>query len=196
MHDVMIDLEAMSTRPNAAIVAIGAVEFDIETLSTGRTFYRVVDLDSAMRSGGEVDADTILWWLRQSEPARLALLQEAEHISTVLVAFSTWMRDSGLESDAIRVWGNGSDFDNVILSSAYLRWGIPTPWKFFNNRCFRTLKSMHPDIKVERLGTAHNALEDAMHQVRHLLAIESANLRAIEAATASIREGSMEVQRG
>jgi exodeoxyribonuclease VIII len=181
MHDVMIDLETMSTRPNAAIVAIGAVEFDIKSLSTGRAFYRVVDLDSSIRSGGEVDADTILWWLRQSEPARLALLQDTEHISTVLVAFSTWIRESGLESDAIRVWGNGSDFDNVILASAYRRWNITLPWKFFNNRCFRTFKSIHHDIKTERVGTAHNALDDAMHQARHLLAIESANLRAIEA---------------
>jgi DNA polymerase III epsilon subunit-like protein len=34
MQHIMIDLETLSTRPDAAILSIGAVFFDIETSST------------------------------------------------------------------------------------------------------------------------------------------------------------------
>ena len=47
MLDVMLDLETMGTQPDAAIVAIGAVEFDLEAAQLGRRFYQPVTLDSA-----------------------------------------------------------------------------------------------------------------------------------------------------
>mgnify|MGYP003807143041 CR=1 FL=1 len=58
MTDVMLDLETMSTRPNACIVAIGAVEFS-ETEGLGKTFYEVVDLESSMRRGLHVEGNTL-----------------------------------------------------------------------------------------------------------------------------------------
>lgn len=50
MRRIMLYLETMDTAPTAAIIAIGAVEFDEHTL--GREFYRVVDLQSSMDAGG------------------------------------------------------------------------------------------------------------------------------------------------
>ena len=66
------------------------------------------------------------------------------------------------------VWGNGATFDNVILSNAYKAAGMEQPWKFWDDRCYRTVKGLLPDIKIERLGTHHNAVYDAMSQARHL----------------------------
>lgn len=165
----MLDLETMGTNSAAAIVAIGAVAFDPEALTLGDEFYMVVDLDSVIKSGGVVDAGTVMWWLKQSDEARAALAS-GKPISSGLMTLTTFI-GKHCDRDA-RVWGNGSDFDNVILGSAYDRCGIVRPWKFFNSRCYRTLKNLYPDVEVpKRTGTHHNALDDARFQSQHALKI-------------------------
>jgi len=72
------------------------------------------------------------------------------------------------------LWGNGSTFDNVILSNAYRAIGVKQPWDFWNDRCYRTLKSLYPHVKLERSGVAHNALDDAKSQAMHAVRIINA----------------------
>ena len=69
------------------------------------------------------------------------------------------------------VWGNGASFDNVILANAYEALGRRAPWQFWQDRCFRTVKSMYPKLELARLGTYHNALDDAKWQTEYLLAL-------------------------
>ncbi len=166
--NVMLDLETMGTGPNAAIIAIGAVQFDPIARTLGDTFYRVINLESAVRAGGEIDAATVMWWLQQSDDARKAICSGALPHNQVLIQFASWLVNF---SDNIKMWGNGAAFDNVILAQAYRRAGLPTPWKHWNDRCYRTLKSQYPAIKLARTGTHHNALDDAESQAIHALAI-------------------------
>lgn len=67
------------------------------------------------------------------------------------------------------VWGNGASFDNVILRGAYARNSTPAPWAWWNDRCYRTIKALHREVPMERLGTHHNALDDAISQALHLI---------------------------
>jgi exodeoxyribonuclease VIII len=69
------------------------------------------------------------------------------------------------------VWGNGADFDNVILGNAYLAVNKPRPWSFWNNRCYRTVRAMAPNIDYVRPVIAHHALHDARAQALHLIEI-------------------------
>lgn len=173
MNHVMLDLETMGTGPNAAIVAIGAVEFELTKTGgqTGDTFYCVIGLESAMASGGQVDAGTVLWWLKQNDAARAMFTQPTANAVWALEQFSAWMAARG-DRKQIRVWGNGASFDNVILASAYRRAALPLPWNSFNDRCYRTVKSMHPAAPaIQRTGTHHNALDDAINQANHLIAM-------------------------
>jgi len=85
--DVMLDLETMGKKSNAAIVSIGAVEFDIETGKTGREFYKVVDLQSCLDLGLKVEASTIYWWLMQSEAARKRICEKGDDLTNVLKHF-------------------------------------------------------------------------------------------------------------
>ncbi|HAR45569.1 MAG TPA: 3'-5' exoribonuclease [Nitrospiraceae bacterium] len=172
MLDIMLDLETMGNGPQAAIIAIGAVEFDIPTQAIGERFYQVVDLASSIESGGVMDASTVLWWMRQSDEARSAFDRESARLPLALVWFSKWLSLTGPKED-LRVWGNGAAFDNVVLSSAYRRLGLEQPWSYKGDRCYRTIKSLHPDIPVEPIGTAHNAADDAESQARHLIKILS-----------------------
>ena len=173
MKNVMIDLETMGSGSNAAIVALGAVKFDKTGID--ETFYMKISLKDSVSYGLDMDVDTVLWWLEQSDEARAELTGKEPF--SLLVALSEFKCFIG--EDAI-VWGCGSDFDNVILANAWKK--VITckevPWKFWNNRCYRTMKSVFRDVKMERKGTHHNALDDAISQAEHL--IEIAKQKGIE----------------
>ena len=181
-HHIMLDLETMGTSSNAAIIAVGAVEFDPATDTIGRKFYATVGLESSVKHGGVIDPMTVVWWMRQSSEAQREATTGIHDIETALNKFTQFCAGIGVPSDLI-VWGNGADFDNVIFSSAFNRLSWPCPWGQWNNRCYRTLKSLAPHIKLQRTGTHHNALDDAESQARHAMQILRAiQPQAIEAA--------------
>jgi DNA polymerase III epsilon subunit-like protein len=164
MTQVMVDLETMGTGSNSAITAIGAVQFDSKGL--GKEFYVNVDLKSSVRCGMEINPDTVMWWLGQSDEARDALGKDAVPLFKALKDFATFV---GAKKEA-KVWGCGSDFDNVILANAYDLNNLDRPWHFYNNMCYRTVKNLiGGTIKIKRIGEHHNALDDAKSQAEHLV---------------------------
>jgi hypothetical protein len=168
MH-IMIDLETMGTRPDAPIISIGAVAFD--NLSVLDTFYANVDLSSAVNSGAKIDAQTVMWWLRQDAQARAAF-EDGQDVAYSLVGALTPFSANWMAKHEVRaIWGNGATFDNVILRESYHRTAVPFPFPFWLDRCYRTVKSSHPDVAMERVGEHHNALDDAKSQALHLIAI-------------------------
>lgn len=162
-ENVMLDLETMGVNNNAAIIAIGAVAFDFEG-NLGDHFYRTISLQSSVENGGVMDASTVLWWMKQSDSARKEFERPGKNEITALVEFNDFL----CQFEDIKVWGNGASFDNVILANAYRRNGEDLPWKYYNDRCYRTMKNLHPEIMMEREGTHHNALADAISQAKHL----------------------------
>lgn len=171
--NVMLDLETMGNGPNAAITAIGACVFDVPNSAFDDTFYTVVNLQSSVEAGGIMDASTVLWWLKQDEFARKEFERKGKPMARALQSFADWLEDLG-DRKTVRIWGNGAAFDNTILAAAYRRLSIPQPWEYWNDRCYRTVKSMFPTVKIERAGTHHNALDDAIHQARHMFAVYNA----------------------
>lgn len=165
MKDVMLDLETMGNGNNAAIIAIGAVEFDLENALIGRKFYAQVNLESAVKEGGIIDASTVLWWMKQSDAARKEFENAGIPVIHALAAFSQWFPEGA------NVWGNGATFDNVILRNTYTRLDWTTPWSFRQDRCFRTVRALHPLAVIPNVGTAHNAVNDAEYQARYLIKI-------------------------
>lgn len=164
MIRVMLDLETLGTASNSVITSIGAVKFN----STGilDEFYTRVDIKSCTDYGLIIDPQTIIWWLGQNDNARLELTKPGANLPEALLNFSSWI---GVDNSEI--WGNGVSFDNVVLSHAYSKTAIIRPWKYSADRCYRTMKSLYPDIKIERLGEHHNALDDAKSQANHLISI-------------------------
>lgn len=165
---VMVDLETLGNNSQSVIIAIGAVEFDTETLELGHTFYQVVDPQSCVSAGMKMDASTVMWWMRQDVKAKEAFNVTGTHIADVLRDFSAWY------PKAACFWGNGATFDNVIMSNAYYLTDLVKPWPYWGDRCYRTLKNLYPDIVIEDYGVAHNALDDAIKQAKHTLKIVEA----------------------
>lgn len=172
---VMLDLETMGNTSNAAIVSIGAVVFDPATGSLGADFEQVINLNSSAYYG-DLDASTVTWWLTQSEEAR-AIFQRNTPKSTLkdsLLELNQWLADLG-DAKEIQVWGNGSGFDNVILTNAYKAVRIKPNFSHWNDRDVRTIVEMgrsilgiNPKETMEREGTHHSALDDAKFQAKYV----------------------------
>lgn len=172
MKHVMLDLETMGTEPGAPVVAIGACRFEMDDDSAiTDCFHQAISLQSCMDAGLSPSASTITWWLTNEEitpQARAIFADGAMNLHPALGGFATWYYQDDCE-----IWGNSAAFDLGVLAAAYKAAGQRTPWGFWNERCYRTVKNLPKaiDIKLERLGTHHNALDDAISQAHHLRAI-------------------------
>jgi exodeoxyribonuclease VIII len=175
-ENVMVDLETVGKRAGCGVLSIGAVAFDPKTLRPGEAalgpeFYQVVRLGSCEALGLHSDPSTMEWWEGQSKEARRVLTQAGAKrgnlpLDRALKKFGDYLTQFGPRR--VKVWGNGSDFDNAILYACFAAAGLPVPWEFWNSRCFRTLKNLPGAPKAPAFeGTAHNALADAKHQAAH-----------------------------
>ena len=165
MQHVMVDIETLSTEPDAPIISIGAVKFDPNSFTIGETFYCPISISSNFEIGRKASASTLEWWMGKDNRTALDQYLEAEKepLWTALDGFATWF---GTES--LPTWGNGATFDNVILSEAFKACSIPRPWSHRHDRCYRTLCALKPDMEIRREGTYHNALDDAITQAKHM----------------------------
>jgi hypothetical protein len=162
--NVMLDLETLGTKPGCKILSIGAVEFNAEGL--GEQFYIEIDRN---KQGGLFEQDqTVKWWGEQSVEAKGTLFAPKDvSIWAALFQFSSWL--DGVNPDhPINIWGNGSDFDNVLIQEAYEQSRILKPWSYGRNRCYKTLKRIIKGVEESKFeGVKHNALADAIHQANH-----------------------------
>lgn len=173
MIDIMIDLETVSVRDNAAIISIGAVVFDREEQKLRSEFYQNVELSSCLKLGLNREQGAIDWWAKdENKEARNLLTRDAINIRDALARF-THFCGGGKDPDpaTIAPWANGATFDLVIMKNAYAACGMAHPWKYFNESCYRTFKRVYPQVPRPTQTMKHHALEDAKYQARHLMAI-------------------------
>ncbi|EIY3154031.1 3'-5' exoribonuclease, partial [Escherichia coli] len=129
-----VDLETMGTNPDAPINSIGGKFFDPATGEMGPEFSKAIDLET---SGGIIDRKTIKWWAKRSREAQSAIFTDEISLDVALRLFIEFIeKNSG--GRFVQVWGNGANFDNVILRRSYERQGIPCPWLYYNDRDVRT----------------------------------------------------------
>jgi hypothetical protein len=170
MKRIMLDLETLDTGPHSVIISIGAVEFDAGVVTDYKFYTAVQHEHQEARWSRTTGEKAKQWWSQQSEAARFVLVDPAAlPLDRALLAFSMWM--NGVASE---MWGNGSDFDNVILGNAYEACRLARPWSYSANRCYRTLKNLGivlgPGEGTVREGTHHNALDDALYQAHYAAA--------------------------
>ncbi|EET9516954.1 3'-5' exoribonuclease [Escherichia coli] len=168
-----VDLETMGTNPDAPINSIGGKFFDPATGEMGPEFSKAIDLET---SGGIIDRKTIKWWAKRSREAQSAIFTDEISLDVALRLFIEFIeKNSG--GRFVQVWGNGANFDNVILRRSYERQGIPYPWLYYNDRDVRTIVELGNAIGFDvRMaipfeGVPHNALDDARHQAKQVSAI-------------------------
>ncbi|MBZ9279958.1 3'-5' exoribonuclease, partial [Escherichia coli] len=172
-HHLMINLETMGKNPDAPINALAGKFFDPATGEMGPEFSKTIDLETA---GGVIDRDTIKWWLKQSREAQSAILTDEIPLDDALLQLREFIDENSGEF-FVQVWGNGANFDNVILRRSYERQEIPCPWRYTNDRDVRTIVALGlvMDFDARSVitfeGERHNALHDARYQAKYVSTI-------------------------
>ena len=172
LNHVSVDLETLGTVADAVILSIGAVRFDPDSNQIDDAgFYRSISIDSNLDHKRRVQEDTLIWWMKQPAAAQKVFHEPKEILETALCDFSDWLGD-----DKSFMWSNGADFDLPMLAHAFTQCTVTIPWKFWNSRCLRTLKNLPgaKNVTVPRMGTHHNALQDAIYQAQLIQAIFAA----------------------
>ena len=161
--DVMLDLESLGTRPDCAILTLGAVKFDPYTPNGfGETLYFRIDVDEQLELGREIQQDTLDWWAKQADDVREEALGEHDRISLE----SMYHQLNKFLVGVGNIWCQGPAFDIVILENIYRQKGWPTPWQFWQIRDSRTLFGVHGDPREKGKAGLHNALEDSISQAQ------------------------------
>lgn len=184
-NNIAIDLETFSTRPNAAVIQIGAVPFSIENgdLLEEEAFSIWVDpsqyeINANTTNNADlfhIDTETLRWWQEQDPFIQAKAGRLGEKLSVACVEFLQWVNSycgaMDLDRKELIPWCQGASFDFPILEN-FLRvaGGVDSFFDFRNYRCGRTLWSLATesvDIKnlltdsIPNFGKKHDALVDA-----------------------------------
>lgn len=186
--NIMLDLETLSIRSNAAILSIGAVVFDIDDTSslekwlnsTDRflkadayaseaSFYCLVNIQSCIDKRLAVDGSTIEYWLMAPEAARLAIARPggAIHIEAAISRFILWVQELAEKyGDNICWWSHGASFDLPILQNAYIASGRGQMCNYRHMRDTRTLFALAKHA-ADSFDEGASALYDIRPWPRH-----------------------------
>lgn len=175
MNNIMLDLECLDSNTSAAIISIGAVYFDIQKQKLGPELYIELSknaIQEQLNLGRTWSLATNIWWMQQCDVAREVWGNKNEksenkcclnQIKEFWQLFPEYGRN-------IKVWGNGSTYDNICLQNYIRTFKERIPWNYKGDLCYRTIKSLFGNrAKLERIGTHHNGLDDAKTQAAHLI---------------------------
>ena len=159
----MLDLETLSTKPDATVLTFGACKFNpYKQEDIDKGIYFRINVDEQITLGRDVDDSTVEWWGKQAEDVREEALGDGDRIT--LEQFTKEL--NRFIVGAKNIWAQGPVFDIVILENLYRQIGLPCPWQFWQIRDSRTLLSTHGDPREKNKVGLHNALEDAVSQAQ------------------------------
>ena len=161
MH-VMIDIETLSTTPDAVVMSVGAVKFDPKATRppTNKTLWRP-DIDEQTERDRHVSESTLEWWSKQ--PAHI---QEDAFSDDHRVEVLSFMKELNRYCvGAEKIWCQGPQFDLLILENLYSQWGHHYGWQFWQVMDCRTLFQLMPiDPRKAIQQDLHSADADAYYQ--------------------------------
>lgn len=175
MKNIMCDLEALNSSHDAVLISIGMVYFDLGKMELGPELYIELNqsaLQEQLDLGRTWSLSTNIWWMQQSDAAREVWSQKVGQVTNkeACKQLQQYFNIYPEHGRNIRVWGNGSTYDNICLQSYLKTFKQRIPWNYKGDMCYRTIKTLFGYRAVlDRQGTHHNALDDAKTQAIHMM---------------------------
>lgn len=162
---LMLDLETLSSEPNAPIIQIGATAFDIRAGVVGPSLTISVRPDFRITPPS---LSTVCWWLQQNEGARLSVAKSVDGLTPEAACFRF---AAFVETNCVsgfELWAMPPEFDCVILANTYRSVDRPLPWKYNKTRDLRTLEALANCSSKDRVKAdiPHDAGSDAEAQAK------------------------------
>lgn len=161
---IMLDLETLSTRMNAAIIEVGYALFETQGSVVNQSGVFSLYIQPQMDVHRRVDMGTLEFWIDQKADTQQAVFKRLPKLH--IHDFITQFRDQIQWHNIQGVWSHGAGFDIPILEDLHAQYGQICPWTRKLPRDTRTLfwlAGMHSGdyIKPE---IAHSAEHDAIAQ--------------------------------
>lgn len=168
-NHVSFDIETLDVCASAVVLSIGAALFNLDEQDTyddirnygARCFYASIEMQTQIDRKRTISADTIAWWMSQSQEAKQVFSESKYQVPQALVDLQAFCAGTSF------AWGNGNMFDNVIIRSLFNSFDMDYPYHYVRDMDLRTLKvaAGSPKISVASSSmTKHNALDDAVFQ--------------------------------
>ena len=176
LMDIMIDNETLNTKATSVILTMGLCAFkpfDGIVAQTKGQHYTSFDIQDQINKGRTISGASLKWWMGQSEEARNAAFADGIDLKSGLQRITDFVKSLEPNANKVIMWARGQDFDIGQLNDMYETMGMVPPWKFWNSRDTRTLYSAAVakngnEFELEREGTYHNALDDAIYQAHEM----------------------------
>ena len=174
--NIVLDLETLGTSEDSAIIQIGcSIPFfdrcnvplglpcDFEVTIAYEDCLDMVELGVLSQ-----EESTMKWWNEQDPKTKMLVFSGQDSYSSALDQLEFWLDSIKSGGAVVAIWGNGSDFDNRLLSYTVHALNYKPMWNFRNNRDLRTLKALFPisDLTPEVGEIEHTALGDARYEAR------------------------------
>ena len=143
-----VDIEALAKSEKAIITAISCTYFNF--IDDNRTYEQILEntfftkikmKDQAQRFGRVTDKETMEWWKKQPQEAKLNSIVPHDDDVTLDVALTQvkkYMKDNGYDFRNSYIWTRGIAYDCPKLESACRDTGVNVfnSWKFRDSKTF------------------------------------------------------------
>ncbi|AXK39643.1 3'-5' exonuclease [Crenobacter cavernae] len=183
---ISIDLETLGQQvPRAAIATIGMAAFELDAPAEPvATCYSRIERESALQVG-KADQATLEWWAKQPAEARAEIEGGDTPLRPALMSLHEAIDGitAGRDPNEVIVVARAASFDCAIMTYHYDHFGMPRPWRYWQERDHRSLEDGYRDA-LARLGqdspsyrdtapVAHHALKDAISQAQYLITLRA-----------------------
>lgn len=165
-NNIIIDIETLGRRNDAAITQVGLVIAD-KNFNILNKFLIQVDPKAWLTCNRTFTGETLLWWMQQkntpvSNTSTHSVYSYKELIEKLKLIFRMYNTSETL------VWTKGS-MDLFCIKDLFEYFDMELPWEFWQPRDIRTAKEFIEEWQTFE-NNNHNALDDALNQLRELIA--------------------------
>lgn len=162
---IVIDIETLGRRNNAAITQVGIVLADEDFIILDLYLIQVTP-DVWNTCNRTFTGETLLWWVQQkntpvsNKPTHFVYNYKdlVDKLHKIFIRYST---------EETTVWTKGS-MDLFCIKDICEYLNMETPWKFWQPRDIRTAKEIIKEWKTIESKNAHDALDDALTELNEL----------------------------
>lgn len=162
---IIIDIETLGRRNDAAITQVGIIPAD-ENFNALDQYLIQVDPNIWNTCDRTFTGETLLWWIQQTNSPVSKFPTQIVNNYKDLIEKLNYIFKRYTTEDSI-LWTKGS-MDLFCLKDLCEYFNMDTPWKFWQPRDIRTTKEITKDWKVCENTNAHNALGDALIELKEL----------------------------
>lgn len=176
---IVIDIESMSTFPNAAMLAV-AVVIARDDQPEQKNWIANAWFIAPELALGHVDSPTMEWWQEQNETVKKAVFGGNLSPREALQYLNSFLQPHLVDDDYF-IYADPAAFDFPILKTQFQQCGILQGWSWRREKCMSGMKHALEEgmgFEVKRfepgIDLKHHPIHDAlfqMHELRGMLSL-------------------------